>query len=282
MLEEVSVEMTQDAQFPTVGRSSEQKENNRLPRSEKRRCIVVTGDSFDCLVLAHNPTPQILFPLLSVKPCLRDVQLLIQMATFSACSSPTPAGVQRSLLTVGSSTRRAKHITAATWRSRPLGRRRADGDRSQTQNLHLIIIMRNLPTRDLGCRLVRTSFRDCAALEMRYFKYLQCILERTFPDTSLLFGLEDAQGRLTYDLTARNNITLYVLESFSDLNRSSVRQTMGINSLMTAGYHYTLGNLGWRYMPSEKRLVTNRVAWMREKFSDSNPTPVPLGAGYYG
>jgi hypothetical protein len=74
--------------------------------------------------------------------------------------------------------------------------------------------------------------------------YLQYILERTFPDTSLIFGLEDAQGQLTCDLTARNNITLYVLESFSDLNRSSVRQTLGINSLMTAGYHYTPGNLG--------------------------------------
>ena len=35
------------------------------------------------------------------------------------------------------------------------------------QNLHLI--MRNLPTRE--CRLVNTSFWDCAAPEMRYFKH---------------------------------------------------------------------------------------------------------------
>jgi len=44
--------------------------------------------------------------------------------------------------------------------------------------------------------------------------------------------MEDAQGRLTYDLTAKNNITLYVLESYSSLDRSAVRQQLGINSLM--------------------------------------------------
>jgi len=79
--------------------------------------------------------------------------------------------------------------------------------------------------------------------------YLQYILERTFPTTSLVFGMEDAQGRLTYDLTAKNNITLYVLESYSGLDRSAVRQQLGINSLMGGGYHYTLGNLGWCYAP---------------------------------
>jgi hypothetical protein len=112
--------------------------------------------------------------------------------------------------------------------------------------------------------------------------YLQYILERTFPTTSLVFGMEDAQGRLTYDLTAKNNITLYVLESYSALDRSSVRQQLGINSLMGGGYHYTLGNLGWRYSPTDKLLVVNHAAWMREKFTDSNPTNLPLGAGYYG
>jgi len=77
--------------------------------------------------------------------------------------------------------------------------------------------------------------------------------------------------RLTYDLTAKNNITLYVLESYSDLDRSSVRSQLGINSLMGGGYHYTLGNLSWRYSPTGKLLVVNHAAWMREKFTDSNP-----------
>ena len=112
--------------------------------------------------------------------------------------------------------------------------------------------------------------------------YLQYILERTFPDNSLAFGMEDLQGRLTYDLTPKNNLTLFVLESYSSLDRSSSRSSLGINSLMEAGYHYTLGNLGWRYSPSDRLLVKNHAAWMRERFNDSNPTSLPISGGYYG
>jgi hypothetical protein len=111
--------------------------------------------------------------------------------------------------------------------------------------------------------------------------YLQYIFERTFPDTSFIFGFEDAQGRLTYDLTAKHNITFYVLESYSALDRSN-RSTLGVNSLASAGYHYTLGNLGWRYTPAPKLLISAHAAWMREKFENRNPTDHPLGDGHYG
>ena len=112
--------------------------------------------------------------------------------------------------------------------------------------------------------------------------YLQYILQRTFPDTSLIFGLEDVQGRFTYDLDSHNNITLYLLESYSSLDRSAVRQTLGINSLMGAGYHYSLANLGWKYTPSSKLLVATHVAWMREKYDNTNPGNLLLADGYYG
>ena len=112
--------------------------------------------------------------------------------------------------------------------------------------------------------------------------YLQYILERTFPNNSFIFGLEDVQGRFTYDLNNRNRVTLYLLESFSDIDRSASRSTLGINSLLSGGYHYTLANLGWRYDPTDKLLVNTHVAWMREKWEDENPTNQPLGAGYYG
>jgi hypothetical protein len=51
---------------------------------------------------------------------------------------------------------------------------------------------------------------------------------------------------------------------------------------MEAGYHYTLANLGWRYTPTGKLVVATHAAWMREKFGDTNPNAVSLGAGYYG
>lgn len=112
--------------------------------------------------------------------------------------------------------------------------------------------------------------------------YLQYILSRTFPDTTFIFGLEDIQGRFTYDLSEKSKVTLYLLESFSNIDRSNTQNTLGINSLATGGYHYTLANLGWRYTPTDKLLVTTHAAWMREKWDDENPTRLLLGAGYYG
>jgi hypothetical protein len=111
--------------------------------------------------------------------------------------------------------------------------------------------------------------------------YLQYIFERTFPNTSFIFGFEDVQGRLSYDLTAKQSLTLYVLESYSALDRSN-RSTLGINSLAGAGYHYTLGNLGWRYTVNPKLLIVTHAAWMREKFDNLNPTNLPLASGFYG
>jgi hypothetical protein len=112
--------------------------------------------------------------------------------------------------------------------------------------------------------------------------YLQYIFERTFPDTAYIFGFEDAQGRLTYDLTPRNNLTLYVLESFSSLDRHQNTSSLGVNALINAGYHYTLGNLGWRTSPVSLLMIVNHAAWMREKFDNLNKTQLPLGAGFYG
>jgi hypothetical protein len=111
--------------------------------------------------------------------------------------------------------------------------------------------------------------------------YLQYIFARTFPDTAYIFGFQDAQGRLTYDLTPKNNVTLYVLESFSDLNRDASSRP-GVNALVDGNYHYTLGNFGWRYTPGTHFALENHAAWMREKYENSNRDQKPLSAGYYG
>jgi len=112
--------------------------------------------------------------------------------------------------------------------------------------------------------------------------YLQYILERTASNLSIDFALEDVQGRLSYELTPHNYVALDTLESYSSLDRSSAKSQLGINSLMEAGYHYTFGDLTWRYAPADNLSVTNHAAWMREKFDDSNPTALPLGGGHYG
>ena len=112
--------------------------------------------------------------------------------------------------------------------------------------------------------------------------YLQYLIDRIGIDTSLVFGLQDVQARFTYDLTPKNFLSLDILESYTNLDRSSRRSTLGVNSLMLASYDFTVGKVGWRYTPDEKFLLTTRGAWMREKFDDQNPQKLLLGEGYYG
>ena len=113
--------------------------------------------------------------------------------------------------------------------------------------------------------------------------YLQYLIGRIAPnDSSLIFSLEDVQGRFAYDLSPKNKLTLYVLESYSVIDRTGSGKVLGINSLATGGYNYTFANLGWRYTPSAKFVLTTHAAWMREKFDNYNPNPLPLGHGYYG
>jgi hypothetical protein len=112
--------------------------------------------------------------------------------------------------------------------------------------------------------------------------YLQYLIERTSTDSSIVFGMWDTQGRISYDLSKRHNVSLNILEGQSNLDRSSARNRLGANSIMGATYHYTFVNLGWRYTPTERLLVTSRAAYMRERFDDWNAQNLQLGAGYYG
>jgi hypothetical protein len=112
--------------------------------------------------------------------------------------------------------------------------------------------------------------------------YLQYILERTMSDMPLVFGLEDAQGRLTYDVNPRNTLYLDVMESYSDIDRARDKDRLGINSLMTGAYNYTFAHLTWRYTPTSALMLTNHAAWMREKYDNANRAGQSLAGGYYG
>lgn len=112
--------------------------------------------------------------------------------------------------------------------------------------------------------------------------YLQYLLRRSSAADTLAFGFFDAEGRLAYDVNERNQVTLSFLDGNSDLDRTHVRSTLGINGIMTAGYHTSLVNLGWRYAPSQTALVTARAAWMRERAENQNNLELGLAGTGYG
>jgi hypothetical protein len=111
--------------------------------------------------------------------------------------------------------------------------------------------------------------------------YLQYLLART-AGPSAAFGIGDGQGRLVCNATGKNNISLNIIDSHTEYDQSSIKEKLGLNSLLLASYHFTFSELAWRYTPSDKLLITNRAAWMREKFEDRNPNQSLLGKGDYG
>ena len=112
--------------------------------------------------------------------------------------------------------------------------------------------------------------------------YLQYLLNRLNIDSALGFGFFDAEGKFSYDVNPRNHLSLSSIYGTSALDRSSAKARLGINTITTSDYHYTLLNLGWRYTPADRFLMTNRAAFMRENFNDRNPAESPLAGGNYG
>ena len=112
--------------------------------------------------------------------------------------------------------------------------------------------------------------------------YLQYIIRRTTTDNTFAFGLMDTQAKLGYDVTAKHHVSFSLMDGFSDLDRSNAISKLGLNSLMTSGYHISLSDLTWRYAPQARLLVASSAAYMRERFTNRNRDSLDLGAGYYG
>lgn len=112
--------------------------------------------------------------------------------------------------------------------------------------------------------------------------YSQYIIQRTMKsEPTLAFGFADAQGKLAYDLGRRHNLSLSLMDGLSELDRTRSISRLGANSVMTARHHFTLANLGWRYTPHERFLITNRAAFMRERFNNYSRDYLPLAEGHY-
>ncbi len=112
--------------------------------------------------------------------------------------------------------------------------------------------------------------------------YLQYLLRKASDDPSLAFGFWDVGTKLAYDPAPRHHFTLSVVDGASDLDRSSRRASLGLNSLMLADFHLTLANLGWNYTPAGQVLVRNHFAYMRERFDNRNPNDWDLAREFHG
>ena len=114
--------------------------------------------------------------------------------------------------------------------------------------------------------------------------YLQYILNRIdFGDQPpLAFGFTDGQARLTYDLTPKHTISLSDVEGASGIDRTRFQSELGPNTVMTSGFRSRLLNLGSRYAPNQRVLITNHLAWSRERGDVENRDIALLSNQAYG
>ena len=111
--------------------------------------------------------------------------------------------------------------------------------------------------------------------------YLQYILANILTDPSMAFGLTDGEGQLSCVVNAKNAVSLELVDSYTDLNRTALKKTLGANDVMLVGQHATATNLSWTYAPDEKTVMISHAAWMDDKFNAQNPATEPLGNGSY-
>ncbi len=112
--------------------------------------------------------------------------------------------------------------------------------------------------------------------------YLQYLLRRSTADDWLAFGYVDFEGRFTYDLTPAQQVTVSLIDGRSDLDRTHVRNQLGLNAIMNGEYHVTLASASWRWAPSARALATQRLAWMRERAYNVNNSDLELNRMGYG
>jgi hypothetical protein len=95
--------------------------------------------------------------------------------------------------------------------------------------------------------------------------YLQYILNRIdFGDQApFIFAFMDGQARLDYDLTPKHAVSLSYLDGSSSVDRQRFRDELGVNSIMTSAFRFTLVNAGSRYSPNQHFLISNHLAWSR-------------------
>ncbi|MBS1872151.1 MAG: TonB-dependent receptor [Acidobacteria bacterium] len=112
--------------------------------------------------------------------------------------------------------------------------------------------------------------------------YVQYLLSRLSTDNALALGFTDYQGKVAYALTDRQNVSLFVLDGVTDLDRSSARSRSGVNALIGGRTRSTLVKANWQDTVTPKLLLNVTGAFIRERTSTSNKFDLPIEAGFYG
>src|SRR6185436_2744204 len=107
--------------------------------------------------------------------------------------------------------------------------------------------------------------------------YLDLLVERLYPDQNVSFGFTDAQAKFSYDLTPVHQLHVAFTGGRSRLDRQP--DLLGAGNLRNADNRSALGVMTWRYLPSARLSLVQRVAAGVNRFTNTSRDGAELDAG---
>ncbi len=108
--------------------------------------------------------------------------------------------------------------------------------------------------------------------------YLDFLIRRIDPEAEFGFGFIDAQGRVDYDVSPRQQLQISALVGRSRFANSP--DDVGVNSPRAATNRAWLGSVAWRVAPADRVLVTHRVYSTGNRFRNDGPDGSLLDRGH--
>lgn len=110
--------------------------------------------------------------------------------------------------------------------------------------------------------------------------YLGYLARRSGGDPFTDISFEDADLKLTYDLTARQNVDFYALAGRTNLDQTNA--IFDNNQFKTGQNNFTLARAGWRFAMSPNLVLEATGAYIEQQFRLRNTSGQNLNGDYYG
>ena len=104
--------------------------------------------------------------------------------------------------------------------------------------------------------------------------YLDYLIERIDPDAGFAFGFVDAQGKVVYDVTPRHQVSASMLLGRAVFDEGD--PDIGENEIRHAISRAWLTTLSWRYLPSQRFAITQRLYSTGLRYDNDNPVGATL------
>lgn len=107
--------------------------------------------------------------------------------------------------------------------------------------------------------------------------YLDLVVSHIYPSEQIAFGFSDAQAKVVYDVAARHQLQFAVTAGASRLDLPA--DTLDAGDFRTGENQSAVAVASWRYLPSPRFALTQRVAFVANDFANTTRDDLDLDRG---